>query len=87
MTGKKSLVWIIIIILCVNLSTALNDTAIYQSQYLVVDTDFATTLQIEPSGPRPVIEELTASIAFFPIATEEQTVSVASYSHQKPRAH
>lgn len=83
---KKTLfVLLAVLILASTIALAFNDTAIYQSQYLVVDTDFATILQIEPSGPRPVIEGLTASITFFPITTEQQ--KLLSSGHSPPPAN
>ncbi|MDO8642761.1 MAG: transglutaminase domain-containing protein [Candidatus Woesearchaeota archaeon] len=76
----KKIMYLILFILVSLSATALNDTVIYQSQYIIVDTDFFTALQIEQTGPRATIEDLAAEIAFFPIQTEHQRILSSGHS-------
>jgi hypothetical protein len=59
---------------------AVEEKKVFNSEYLVMDTDFLTDISITRNGRDPNIQYLTATMGFFPISTESQTLLSSNHS-------
>ena len=76
----KTILYILLMALVSLQVSAVDESKIFSSQYLIIDTNILTEIAISRDGRDPSIQYLNANMGFFPISTEGQTLLSSDHS-------